>query len=653
MNLNNHILDVKYIIDNNLIDNEYNVIKSLEDTIINIYKSNSNSELLKDNLLLLNDIKDNKFEKIKVFNDINIDSIKNLELEDFILDELDNIVFTGSYIRSIFLSNNSNDSSNLDEKVEKELFITFINYDFNYDLLKESYIDTCCNYYKKINNKNDIIIYINKDSCRSVSECLLLNDPFKRCGFYKDRIYVSNMFIIEYYRNINILLSELKDPIFNTPYDPFDIYNKKKNKQESIFDIIDKKNYNEFKDKYQAFTTKKLYSQLKNGLTCIEYALYLYIGESCDYIKENLINIIIKLNDNEYFRHCYYYANIIKLKDINVELYDLLKLNNFVDIYNFNNINNINNIDEFNDRLIYYYIDKDDDSIYSYLININKKLDKKYIEYIINKKPDNIINKGINYNYISEYNLYKIILLSEKLDYFNILKTKINIDILVNFLDDIINNCLVKSFYFVYKLDNTIINNVDENNNTVLHKLKDLKNLDILSLIIKLNKNVLYIKNNDGYNPLMLYINSNNLDIVIKLFNLIFEINIFDIFNEYDNDNDTIIHSLTKFTNNHDIINIIKKILKYNPTLLNIQNNKGLTPIMLSAINKNEELFYYLKSLNPDMNICDIYGNTVYHYICLNEIAIGMSIDNKVNHFGYTPMDYCRISNDYYFWIKN
>ena len=55
--------------------------------------------------------------------------------------------------------------------------------------------------------------------------------------------------------------------------------------------------------------------------------------------------------------------------------------------------------------------------------------------------------------------------------------------------------------------------------------------------------------------------------------------------------------------------------------------------------------------MNCDMNLNDIYGNTVYHYVCLNELCIGMAIDNKENIFGYKPSDYCKISQNYYYFI--
>ena len=87
------------------------------------------------------------------------------------------------------------------------------------------------------------------------------------------------------------------------------------------------------------------------------------------------------------------------------------------------------------------------------------------------------------------------------------------------------------------------------------------------------------------------------------------------------------------------------------PELINLQNKSYETPLIISAKNKQEDYIYFLKGIKADMNISDLYGNTVYHYICLNELCIGMAIDNKENIFGYKPSDYCKISQNYYYFI--
>jgi hypothetical protein len=51
------------------------------------------------------------------------------------------------------------------------------------------------------------------------------------------------------------------------------------------------------------------------------------------------------------------------------------------------------------------------------------------------------------------------------------------------------------------------------------------------------------------------------------------------------------------------------------------------------------------------MTIIDDYGNSIYHYICMNSMVLGSVIENKPNIFGYTPEDYCDISLRYYAFI--
>ena len=73
---------------------------------------------------------------------------------------------------------------------------------------------------------------------------------------------------------------------------------------------------------------------------------------------------------------------------------------------------------------------------------------------------------------------------------------------------------------------------------------------------------------------------------------------------------------------------------------------------MVTCKNKCEDIYYLLKGVNADLNIVDRFGNTLEHYICLNEMCIGMGIKNKENIFGYTPKDYCKISPDYYMFFE-
>jgi hypothetical protein len=46
----------------------------------------------------------------------------------------------------------------------------------------------------------------------------------KRIGWIDGTFYVSSMFIIEYQKHISLFDSTFRDPVYNFPYDPLDIY---------------------------------------------------------------------------------------------------------------------------------------------------------------------------------------------------------------------------------------------------------------------------------------------------------------------------------------------------------------------------------------------------------------------------------------------
>ena len=123
-NINNfYNSNLNKIINDGKLNDEHQVINDMEDLIINLYKTNTKSEIL-NNMLLLNDIDnfnnnfDNKFDKIKIYKEFNIN---NLNLESFIRDNFNHIVFTGSYQREIFVPNIIDN--------DLDLFINFIDFD--------------------------------------------------------------------------------------------------------------------------------------------------------------------------------------------------------------------------------------------------------------------------------------------------------------------------------------------------------------------------------------------------------------------------------------------------------------------------------------------------------------------------------------------
>ena len=648
--MNNLIIpNIIEIIKNSKLDDEYNILIELEETIIDLYDKNISSELFKNEYLLLHELNKINDVNIKIYEDFNL-SYYNLDKK--ILDNKHNIVFTGSLLRSIFI-----DKTKIEKNlIKEELFINLLNNCNINDIIDNTYTEINDMYYKKIDN---LIIYVNKQKYKNISQIILSNYNLKRVGYYNDKLYVSAVFIADYNKFSDTINSNLVDPIFNTHVDIFDIFTHIIKKEDTIFDYIYKKNFDEFKKKN--FLKYDILN--KDKLTPIEYTIQLYKNEQNDIIKSQLKLIILDLFDNNYQRPAIFYAYLIDLEEIDNELYEILlnssKSRLFNDIKTIFEIN-IKNISDINNIILKYYISNDKyDEFYNFLKykngdEKNIRIDVDIFNNIITYDPKTIIVTGIKNNYFSERTKYKIILWTQNLDYFNLFEDDFNIEIAIGYMNEIIDNCFLKSFYFLYKLDNTIINIIDDNNNNLLHNITQKNNYqDMVKICLKLNDALLFKKNKKGEIPLMTHIKKKNTNIVKLFLDYIIETNNETIFEIIDINNNTILHYLCNYYGEDDInLDIIKKICLLKPEIINNQNKQFETAIIIAAKNSHEDIIYYLKGINVDMSCYDIYGNTVYHYICLNELCIGMAIENKENLFGFKPSSYCKISLNYYYFIE-
>jgi hypothetical protein len=645
--MNNLVIpDIVDIIKNSKLVDEYEIIKELEETIIDLYDKNTTSDLFKNPLLLLHELTENNDVNIKLFD---VFDLSRYKIDEKIIKNLENIVFTGSIIRSVFIDNTKIN----DNLIRQELFVNLINNININDIIDNTYIELSDLYYKKT---DDFIIYINKQKFKNISEIILSNYNLKRIGYHNNKIYVSSMFIADYNKFYDTINSDLVDPIFNTKIDIFDVFTHINRKDNTIFDYIYKKNFTEFKQKkiikYDVFN--------KDKYTPIEYSLYLYINEQNDIIKSQLKLIILDLLEQSFQRPCIFYAYLLDLEEIDNELYNIIlnspKSKLFHEIKKESEIS-IKNIQDINNLILKYFIIKNNSTdFYNYLRyrnteDKNIRIDIDIFNYIIQYDPKSIIIHGIKNNYFSERTKYKIILWTQNLDYFNLFEDEFNIQTSIGYINEIINNCFIKSFYFLYKIDNTIINVVDDDNNNILHNINQKnKYADMIKIILKLNDSLLFKKNKHGEIPIMTHIKSKNMDIVHILIEYIIESNNETLFEIIDNNKDNILHYLCKHYDDNNM-NIIRKICVLKPEIINNQNKNFETPIILAAQNKCEDIIYFLKGINCDMNLIDIYGNSVYHYICLNELCIGMAIENKENMFGYKPSAYCKISLNYYYFV--
>jgi len=648
-------MNIEKIINNNKVNQDYPLVKEMEDILTDIYVKNLDEDILENDKYLLLQIKPENKYNITLYQN-NID-LNNFKLEENILKIQDNLIFTGSYIRSALINLNNLNC------YKKEIFITsLININWK-DILTDNYDDLDDMYVKK---NNDYIVYIHKLCASSPAQVLFSyftsltkieskTNYLMRFGLYQNDFYASPMFILDYNLNLNYINrnnskeNTFLDPIFKTPLDLFNINLETKNIYNDIFSVIEKKEYN---DNFKEYIKKTAdLNKLKDKLTCIEYALDLYINEECLIINQQLRLIILELlNEKTVFkRHPGFYAEIINLKEIDNDLFLIITQQDYLVLRK--ELKDFNSIETLNSSLLEYYIKIDNaNDFYNYIKFISGKIDQEIINNIIIHNPVNIITKGINKNYLSEYNIYKIILLGSDLNYTKLIN--FNVDIAINFIDKIISLCKIKSFYFIYKISPDIINILDSNKNTILHNMNEDNNkdnlIDFIKLIITIDINILNKKNINGESCLIYHAKKNNLFIVETLIDII-KSKENNILKEIDNDNNNILHILSS---NNSNLRIIKLIIFDNLDIINGQNNLLQTPCIIATIHSAEDIFFLYKSLNAHMDLYDQYGNSVYHYICLNSLCLGMIIRNKHNIFGYKPSDYCKISPTYYFFTN-
>jgi len=640
--IQNETIQNETIQNKTILNDDYAIVQKFEDEFAELYKTDNNSRIIDEDVSILYDITENNNFNIKIYSKPNI-SLFNLEPE--LLEQLDKFVLGGSYIRSSFVNDN------LVSDIDLELHLYPLA-QIDLEKLSTSYVETPTMFYKKVLN---YIVYINKELSKSIGEVLLNNTYIKRCVYHNGLLYVSPMFILEYNLNKNFISTNMVEPIFKTRIDLFGIYPTRTIRTETIFDLINLKDYESFKSKLKLNFTERY-----NDLSSIEYALRLFFDENCLIIKEQLKLIISDLfTMHKFIRPPAFFANLIGIKDIDIDLYESLCDETYLTI----SANaSYTNLSEINDIILQHYIKlDDDDKFYSYIDFLKKRLSGNIIDYLIRFKPEKIIKRGIKKQLFSQHHIYRIILESEELQHFLTMKTmktmktikssELELQTMMNYIDTIISHSLSKSFFYIYKIDPSITSYEDSEQNTILHKLSEEKfNDTFLNLILTLDENLLRKKNSLGETPLLSHAKKQNMNITSLLLQYIMHNNLDSMLSDKDDNGDTIFHLLAKSDTN---VHLFKLFINSPSTklIINKQNSSKQTPIMLSTINFAENIFYLLQTANADTSVRDAYSNSIYHYICLNEMCIGMAIEDKPNIFGYKPSDYCKISKTYYYFI--
>jgi hypothetical protein len=474
-----------------------------------------------------------------------------------------------------------------------------------------------------------------------LSHVILQNDYLKRCGWFNGNFYVSSMFLIEIQKHIALLAKNFKDPILGHPYDPLEIYQITNKDNTHPVKIVDSIDIDELVKMNQKNTTK-----LFNSKTCIEMCLDKLVKETKIILQNNIKQMIMLLsrNDIKYKRHPFFYAKLLEIDNKFPDVYNIIisiKCEYEIDFLK-SSLSSLISLEDINTHIIIEFIKNDCvDELFDFLVYTKRKIDKMTINKIIEYKALDITKQIISNNIIDRNMMHYLILMTETLDYIELCKEPFDMELAFNYLKDVIENNKIKSFYWLYEKDKSIINTAFDDKSNLLHCVKQNGNYEAtIKLLMKLKPNLINMCNVNKETPLIYHAKHNPvlLDILINYdFNPLIR----------DKEGNIFLHylCLSNFTQ------ILKKILKKCPEIIDMPNSLSETPAILACKNNLEENFYILKSAEANLDATDYYGNTVYHYICAHSMCIGMLIENKKNHFGLAPQDYCKISPNYYGFV--
>jgi ankyrin repeat protein len=242
----------------------------------------------------------------------------------------------------------------------------------------------------------------------------------------------------------------------------------------------------------------------------------------------------------------------------------------------------------------------------------NQEFDKLYKLILSDKNIDfDVRDNNYNYfiNYIINLNQYELL----KIIFDN--QLNIRIDILDIDGRTILYNCIRFNYIKLLKLlldydkkniGLSIIEFKDKLGYTALHYSVIFNNFDAFKILLDYNANP-YLVSKENMNVFiycLIYIRNNMLDYLLeKKYNIHF----------ITYNNETLLQVALTYNN----IYITNKLLNYNFNLNNANNNFGLTFIHQVVIHDYYDIFINLLKLNIDINIADLYGNTILHYIVI------------------------------------
>lgn len=661
-------MDIKKFISSEKFDNNYNKLIQLElDTI----KQRFNHKDTKSNgdkcLYMVSDY--DFFTNAKpVFDDID-------EFESLLELDQDSLVYSGPMIKRYFDPNYQ--SSNC-LSVSNYYIVSLISSSLNIkDIVKPEYKkDISRQGFYTIRTTNSVF-YLDKKTYPTLSNQILSNSSvLDRVGLFLGELWVSGMFIMEFYKKISCYDINSVDPIFGYPEDILGIYDHSENTDLSD-EMYLKKVIDRVDESIQTVNRSKIEDVLivdnNNKYTVIEYLMIAMTKNEHPVILYQMKTMFVYLANFQYFRPPFLVAKMLEFNKKYPALYSMLieikhRINIDADV-DTSFLESAYHVDMF---IIKHLIKTDDNDVFVKYISktgiIRKfkqdsKTSNRIIDWLILFKPAKILSTLIECDILSDAHRYKVIFLTQEFsllgkDFLSkyVLKnnktntndselsqteSETNLDmkdktLILENLSEIINRGLTRSFYMILKLCPHILD--DHINGNVLHLITSDNSIDILEIVLKKNIDVIDVKDKNGRTPLILYSELGLSNCIQKLlaYGADYELT--------DNKSDTFLHKLCQNGN----LDIIQSTIRNVMTILNVKNDLGMTPAIEATKNGHEEIFYVLKGLNADLDETDIYNNTVYHYICSSQICPGMLILNKKNKYGVTPRDYCKLSPSYY-----
>jgi len=518
---------------------------------------------------------------------------------------------------------------------------------------------------------SNTVFYLNKRSYNSLSHALLSHEnPMDRIILNEEDLWVSGMFILDFYKKISCFDANNVDPIFRLPEDILDIYDRTTVIQckRTIKTIIDMINIDELQKIERDVIEKSILihnnSEKNNDqkYTVLEYALVKMMENNHPVIIYQMRGIIMYLSQFQYQRPIFFVAKMIGFDKKYPGMYEgLIETKHKINISPETDIKSLES-DYHIDMFILNHLIKCDDEKHfiQYMIQMGigkkfkqkSKTAEKIIDWVIEHKAFIIAKSLIDSEIIDETHKFKIVFLSQSFDLLDCdfvekyitNSTDNQIDsshqeMILDNLDKIIEKGLTRSFFVVLKMCPHILNH-DAAFDNIIHIIKSDDCVDILEIMLKQNVKCVDQRDKNGKTPLITFAELGLNKCILKLleYGADYELT--------DNNSDTFLHKLCELGHLDIVCNVIRNVV----SIIDSKNDKMMTPSLVAVLNSHEEIFYVLKGLNADLDTVDIYGNTVYHYICRSKICPGLLIVNKKNKFGFTPYDYCTIDQKFYYF---